>query len=124
MRPRTATPLATLALALASGCGGAGQPVRTDASRVTITLDDYLIRPQQLTVPAGKRLTVTIVNHGRLGHTLRIRQGSGADRFQQKTLAPGERSTRRLRLQPGTYTMYCAIANHEELGMHGTLVAG
>jgi plastocyanin len=124
MHPRTATPLAALALALASGCGDAGEPVRTEASHVTITLDDYLIRPQELTVPAGQRLRLTIVNRGRLGHTLRIRRGSGADRFQQKTLAPGERSTRRLRLEPGTYTMYCAIANHEELGMHGTLEVG
>jgi plastocyanin len=121
MRTRTATLLAAFAaLALASGCGGTGAPVRTDATSFTITLDDYLIRPQEITVPAGKRLTVTIVNRGRLGHTLRLRRGSGADVFQQGTIRPGRRVTRRLRPKPGTYTMYCAIANHEELGMHGT----
>jgi nitrite reductase (NO-forming) len=124
MRTRTATPLAALAaLAVASGCGGAGAPVRTDATSLEITLDDYLIRPQEITVPAGKRLTVTIVNRGRLGHTLRLRRG-GADVFEQGTIPPGERVTRRLRPKAGTYTMYCAIANHEELGMHGTFEVG
>jgi uncharacterized cupredoxin-like copper-binding protein len=40
------------------------------------------------------------------------------------TIEPGESKTRSFKLKRGTYTMYCVLANHEELGMYGTLVVG
>ena len=60
---RPSLALAILALAL-SGCGDAGAPVRERTPRFTVTLDDYMIRPQQLRVPKGGRLTATVVNRG------------------------------------------------------------
>ena len=71
-RTRPSLALVILALAL-SGCGDAGAPVRERDGAFTVTLDDYLIRPQEIRVPKGRRLTVTVVNQGRLGHTFRIR---------------------------------------------------
>ena len=42
-----------------------------------------------------------------------------------QTLEPGETKTEtRQAGRRGTYTMYCVLANHEELGMYGTLVVG
>ena len=114
------TLLAVLALA---GCGSAGAPVRASSPSFTITLDDYLIRPQELRVPEGSRLTVTVVNRGRYGHTFRIR-ATTRNVLAMTTIRPGERSTRDFRLAAGRYTMYCALANHEELGMRGTLTVG
>jgi len=38
-----------------------------------------------------------------------------------KFVRPGESKTREFSPGPGTYTMYCVLANHEELGMYGTL---
>jgi uncharacterized cupredoxin-like copper-binding protein len=38
------------------------------------------------------------------------------------TLHPGARGSASATLKRGTYKLYCAIANHEELGMWGTLV--
>jgi len=119
---RLATLLALVALA---GCGSAGAPVRTSDTSITITLDDFTIRPQQLRVPKGKPLTVTVRNEGRLGHTFRLRTKSGANVLAMTTIRPGESMTRRNRnLAPGTYTMYCVLANHEELGMRGRLTVG
>jgi len=124
MPVRTLTPLvlALCALALAA-CGGSGAAVREPSGNFHVTLDDYLIRPQDLRVPSG-RLTVTVANRGRLGHTLRIRTKTGRNVLAFQTLQPGESKTRSFKLSRGTYTMYCVLANHEELGMHGTLVAG
>ena len=119
MPVRLVTLLALLALA---GCGSAGAPVKADDRRAQITLDDYTIRPQDLTVKSGK-LTVTVSNEGRLGHTFRIR-GRNKNVLAFETLQPGETKSRTFRLGRGTYTMYCALANHEELGMYGTLVVG
>jgi plastocyanin len=108
------------ALALAA-CGGSGAAVRERSGKFNVALDDYLIRPQKLVVPSGK-LTVTVTNRGRLGHTLRIRTKTDRNVLAFTTLEPGESKSRSFELSRGTYTMYCVLANHEELGMYGTLV--
>jgi plastocyanin len=124
MRLRTPTPLALAAITLAlTGCGGAGAPVRERGDRFTVAVDDFLVRPQQLRVPKGKTLTITVVNRGRLGHTLRIR-GATRNILAFTTIRPGESRTREFNPAEGTYTMYCALANHEELGLHGKLTVG
>jgi uncharacterized cupredoxin-like copper-binding protein len=118
---RLVTVLALLALA---GCGSAGAPVRTSDTSFTITLDDFTIRPQTLRVPKGKRLTVTVKNEGRLGHTFRLRTKSGANVLAFTTIRPGDSKTRSFNQSPGNFTMYCVLANHEELGMRGRLTVG
>ena len=118
---RRLTALVLCALMLAA-CGGSGATVRERSRTFAVTLDDYLIRPQKLRVPSGE-LTVTVTNRGRLGHTFRIR-GKSRNVLAFTTLEPGESKTRSFKLKRGTYTMYCVLANHEELGMYGTLVVG
>jgi plastocyanin len=119
---RTLAPLLA-ALAFATGCGGT-PTVRERSGSFAVTLDDYLIRPQRIRVPKGESLTVTVVNHGRLGHTFRIRSANH-DVLKLTTIPPGGRRTSHpFKLAAGNYTMYCALANHEELGMSGTLVVG
>jgi plastocyanin len=124
MRLRTPTPVALVAIALTvSGCGSAGAPVRERGTSFTVTLDDFLIRPQELRVPKGKRLTLTVVNRGRLAHTLRIR-GATKNVLAFTAIRPGESKTRAFSPAAGTYTMYCVLANHEELGLYGKLTVG
>ena len=118
MRVRTLPLLAVLALA---ACGE-GPVTRESARSFTVTLDDYFIRPQNISAPGGE-LTVTAVNRGRLGHTLRIRINDKVV-LAFMAIPPGERRTRTFHLRKGRYTVFCAIGNHEELGMHGTLVVG
>jgi Cupredoxin-like domain len=117
MRRRT-LPLLALLIAL-PGCLSEGPTTREHGRAFTVTLDDYLIRPQNLSVPGG-RLTLTVVNRGRLGHSLRIRAN---DKVVLAFVAvrPGGRRTRTFHLRRGRYTMFDPIGNDEELGMHGTL---
>jgi plastocyanin len=119
---RTLIVLVLCALALAA-CGGSGAAVREPSGTFNVTLDDYLIRPQSIHVPSGK-LTLTVTNRGRLGHTLRVRTKTDRNVLAFTTIQPGESKTRSFKLSRGTYTMYCVLANHEELGMYGTLVVG
>ena len=121
-RTRPSLLLGILALAI-GGCGDAGAPVRERGDAFTVTLDDYLIRPQEVRVPKGKRMTVTVVNQGRLGHTFRIRS-INHNVLRITTIKPGGRASRSFQLAAGNYTMFCAVANHEELGMSGTLTVG
>jgi plastocyanin len=124
MRVWIFTPVAVAAIVLAlSGCGSAGAPVRERGTTFTVTLDDYLIRPQELRVPAGRRLTIRVTNRGRLGHTLRIR-GATKNILAFTTIKPGETKERQFSPGSGSYTMYCALANHEELGLYGKLTVG
>jgi plastocyanin len=116
--------LALLALtALAVSACGSEEPVRVSDTTFDVTLDDYLIRPQSLRVPAGERLTVRVTNRGRLGHTFRVR-GPSRNVLAITTIEPGETKSRSFRLARGTYELYCVLANHEELGMRGTLRVG
>ena len=116
---RRLTALLLCALLLAA-CGGSGAAVRERSRKVAVTLDDYLIRPQTVSVPRGE-VTFTVTNRGRLGHTFRVR-GKTKNVLAIQTLEPGESKTETRKLAKGTYTMYCVLANHEELGMSGTLV--
>jgi len=113
--------LAAVPLLLAAGCGEEASRVRSSDARARVVLDDYLLAPQELSVPAG-RVTIELANRGRVGHTFRLRR-EGRLYVKVPTLMPGERTTVSRRLPPGAYRMFCAIANHEELGLYGTLVA-
>ena len=117
--PRRNPTAALVAVALlAAGCGG--HTVREPRS-FTLVLDDFLIKPQNVDVPAG-RLELTVVNQGRTGHNLRIERGHHVV-FSLLTLKPGARATRTLRLRAGRYRMLDSVPQHEILGQYGTLVA-
>ena len=112
---------ALLAAAVLGGCGGAGPTVQLRDQRAEIQLDDFLIRPQNVRALAGE-LTFAVSNEGRLGHNLRLRGGSEGEQVVTTTLLPGDEATKTVRLAPGSYTMLCTVANHEQLGMTGRLV--
>ena len=88
--------------------------------RLALELDDFFISPQNVRAEPG-RLTVAVANRGRLGHNLRVR-GARGEPIKVTTLLPGEEATVSATLAPGSYRMLCTVANHEELGMTGTLV--
>jgi plastocyanin len=115
-----ATVLTALAIAIAVVAATGDEPAARAADRrVTIVLDDFRYRPQTVRARAG-RLTVTLISRGRLGHNFNLRKG-GRIVAEVTTLKPGVRATKRLNLSRGDYRMFCSIANHEELGMYGTL---
>ena len=87
---------------------------------MTLTQVDYRFRPADVEVRRG-RVRIAVVNRGRLAHGLRILRG-GREVVRVAAQLPGRRRTVTARLRPGRYRMLCAIGNHEELGMWGTLV--
>jgi plastocyanin len=111
---------ALLALAVLPACGGGEPPARAAGGRLAVTQVDYRFRPQALEARRG-RLVLTVVNRARLPHTLRLLR-DGREVVRIASVAPGSRTTVARRLRPGEYRMLCAIGNHEELGMWGTLV--
>ena len=110
-----------VAAAVLTGCGGSGSPAQVRDQSAEIELDDFLIRPQDVRVRAGE-LTFAVTNRGRLGHNLRLRGGPDGEQVVTTTLLSGKSATKTVTLKPGTYTMLCTVANHEQLGMTGRIV--
>jgi plastocyanin len=111
---------ALVALALLTGCGGDEPTAVVRDATVEITLDEYLIAPQNITAQPG-RLTLRIIDKGRLRHSFRL-WGPGGTPVRVVTLFPGDEVVRTANLAAGQYRMVCTVSNHSELGMNGTLV--
>jgi uncharacterized cupredoxin-like copper-binding protein len=118
--------LLAAAIVLPTGCSD-DDPVREDQPVVRVTLDEYAITPQDVSVPSGE-VELVARNIGRLTHNLQIEIPPEDPDEQTETLGdtptaqPGTTVTARVDLKPGTYLMRCSLANHDDLGMTGTLV--
>ena len=67
-------------------------------------------------------LVVELVNAGQDEHNLHIRPAAGGpDVGAVGIVQPGHHSDVEFHLAPGSYTLYCALPAHEELGMKATL---
>jgi plastocyanin len=106
---------------LAAGCG-ASEPaaVKARGDRIAVDVTDFRYTPQTIEASPG-RLRLEIVNHGRLAHTLWVSRRN-QNVAKASSLLPGERTTKSLRVRKGRYRFFCALSNHEELGMYGTLI--
>jgi plastocyanin len=111
---------AALAAAALGGCGEADPPTPVQDRRISIALDDFFIEPKRIRARPGP-ITFAISNRGRLGHNFHLRRGDG-EPLAVPTIFPGETELARVRLRRGDYRMVCTVANHEELGMTGTLI--
>jgi plastocyanin len=118
--------LTALAIALLAGCSDdRREPMPGGVVRVT--LDDYAIAPQEVSVRSG-RVELVARNVGRVTHNLRVEVPAGDPEEQAEPLAttptaqPGQTVRTTVRLRPGTYRMRCSLANHDDLGMYGTIL--
>jgi hypothetical protein len=105
-----------------TACAGCGGPdgVRASNGIVNLTIEDFRLHPQIVRAGPGM-ITFSVRNTGRLPHNFRLR-GIGGTRMKLPTLLPGESAFRTIPLGRGDWRMFCSLANHEELGLYGTLV--
>jgi hypothetical protein len=117
--------LAVLALAL-PGCGD-DDVYRTTRPLLKISLDEYRIVPQNISIPP-QRVKLVVRNAGRLTHNLVIQTKDDNGDYLEvpgrrvATMQPGQTADPiKVNLAPGTYRLVCTIANHDDLGQFGTL---
>lgn len=96
-----------------------GDEVAAAAAPVAVTLTEFSISPDPITVAPGGVLEVA--NDGAIPHNLQLKGDEEA--YGTPDLNGGEAGTiDTTGLEPGEYPMYCSIVGHESSGMAATLV--
>jgi len=122
---RRLTVLACVCAGLA-GCGGAdgdesARSVTVPAGdTLRVVADEYSFDPRKVEVEGAGPLRIRLRNAGNLAHNLRLMR-DGRDVGGTPTFPGGRTESGRVHLEPGDYELVCTVADHAELGMHGTL---
>jgi len=114
---RAITVAALVGAALAAPAGG---ETRLPA-RVQVVAKEFELGPSRYTLRAGAAI-VELVNFGEDEHDLALRRvAPGARTIHVRSTLPG--SVRRVQatLAPGSYVLWCTLADHRAQGMHTRL---
>lgn len=89
------------------------------SGQVEIGLKEYQFVPSRIRTRPG---TVTFVlrNVGRFAHDFHV-EGPGVDTHADK-FSPGRTIRVQVTMQEGEYKVSCPLSNHDERGMHATLI--
>ncbi|MEX2355723.1 MAG: cupredoxin domain-containing protein [Thermaerobacterales bacterium] len=118
LRPGRLLALALILFAtpmLLTGCPFGRQQGQAVEERVV--MGEYFFEPDSITVPADSELTLVIPNEGTLEHNFMLEE-MGVD---QDVPAGEERTVTFTANQAGTFTFFCNVPGHKELGQAGTL---
>jgi hypothetical protein len=85
-----------------------------DSNTVQVSLTEFEIDMPD-SIPAGPT-TFEITNNGTVEHNFEV-EGQDVEEELETNLQPGETGTLELDLAPGTYEIYCPVADHEGQGM-------
>lgn len=97
-----------------------GAPPPRPPARVQVVAQEFRYSLSRTRVRAG-RVIVELVNRGQDTHDLDLRRVGGTRIVHFPSVQPGQFVDRELKLVPGRYVLWCAIADHRERGMHAVL---
>ena len=89
-------------------------------ARVQVVAQEFRYSLSRTSVKAG-HVIVELVNRGQDTHDLDLRRVGGTHIFRFPSVQPGQVVDRELKLRPGRYALWCAVADHRERGMHAVL---
>jgi uncharacterized cupredoxin-like copper-binding protein len=88
---------------------------------VQVVAQEFRYSLSRQTIRAGWAI-VELRNLGEDAHDLRMQRVGGARVYAWPEVQPGGVDDEQFKLLPGTYRLWCGVANHRELGMTATLV--
>jgi len=89
-------------------------------ARVQVVAQEFRYSLSRTKVRAG-RVIVELVNRGQDTHDLDLRRIGGTRIYRFPDVQPGQVVDREWKLAPGRYKLWCAVADHNERGMHAVL---
>ena len=90
-------------------------------ARVQVVAREFGYSLSRQTIKAGWAI-IELRNSGQDAHDLRLRRIGGTRVYVVPLTQSGQTVDREFKLLPGTYRLYCGVANHRALGMQATLV--
>jgi plastocyanin len=113
----------TPATPVAAPAGDAGHG-HTHTPEFTVVAEDHRFGPNELRVSAGDRVTVILDNRGQSPHNIAFDLPGDMVTLAENVPAGGSDTLAFVAPTEGTYTFFCPVGNHREMGMVGTLIVG
>jgi plastocyanin len=95
-------------------------PLAPAPARVQVAAKEFFFALSRHTVVAGPAI-VELVNFGEDPHDLRLQRIGGGRVWKTPLVYPGAYFDLDATLVPGRYRLWCAVANHRQLGMTAVL---
>lgn len=95
-----------------------GPDEATEVLAIELVDDGLTLAPPQV---ARGKVTLDLTNRGQLEHAVRV-VGPGVDEQVVQFLSSGEHRRQSLRLEPGTYRVFCPDGDHAARGLSAQLV--
>jgi len=90
-------------------------------ARIQVVAQEFRYALSRQTIHAGRAI-IELRNAGEDAHDLMLRREGGTHTYRWPIAEAGEVVDREVTLRPGTYRLWCGVANHRSLGMRATLV--
>jgi plastocyanin len=90
-------------------------------ARVQVVAQEFRYSLSRLSIKAGWAI-IELRNGGEDAHDLRMRRAGGTRVYSWPDVQAGDVADKTFKLLPGTYALWCGVANHRALGMRATLV--
>jgi P-type Cu+ transporter len=111
--------IAVASLGVAGGVLAIDRGIEDGAARIEVVARATRFAPDEIHVPAGQFVALTLRNDDPIFHDLEVEGLANVD----VAARPGQVARLRFRIdRPGTYRFVCTVAGHAEAGMTGTLV--
>jgi len=97
-------------------------PPAAEVGRLSVKAEEFSFTLSRPDVAAGETI-VELNNQGGDPHNLNLqREGGEEPPLAISEAGPAEHRSGRFTLAPGTYRLWCSLPEHDEKGMHATLV--
>jgi len=87
---------------------------------VQVAATEFNFALSRASIKSGRAL-VALANYGEDPHDLRMLRVGGTRVYRLGVVAPGASNVLSAKLLPGTFRLWCSIADHRARGMHATL---
>lgn len=117
-----------------AACGGSGGSSSGGATTSKVTMSDFMFEPKEISVTAGKQVSLTIENTGAVDHNFIVLSKTVTAPFDeaankdailfQVTVAAGQTQTASFTAPAaGTYQVICGVPGHLDAGMEAKLIS-
>lgn len=89
-------------------------------ARLGVSATEFHLTLSRASVKAGV-VEIELQNDGQDPHDLRVRRVGGSHTFNVPLVDPGKRRTVAIHVKPGSYRLWCSVADHRALGMQAVL---